>query len=58
MSEFKSVDALKDLLTTAEEKQYKKFFNKMQHDNRFEKLIQAMTTDRLRGGSSLKKYRI
>lgn len=37
---------------------YQELFYELQHDKRFEKLIQAMTTDRLRGGSSLKKYRI
>lgn len=38
-------------------KNYEDFKYAMQHDKNFEKMIQSMTTDRLFGGSSLKKYR-
>ena len=39
-------------------KNYEDFFYAAQHDKRFEKMVQAMTVDKLFGGSSLKKYRI
>ena len=39
-------------------KNYDEFIYAMQHDKKFESLIKSMTTDRLFGGSSLKKYHI
>lgn len=36
---------------------YNDFIQKMQHDPKFEKMMQAMTTDRVFGGSSLKKFK-
>lgn len=39
-------------------KNYEDFFYAAQHDKRFEKMVQAMTVDKLFGGSSLKKYRV
>ena len=36
---------------------YEDFKNAMQHDKNFEKMVRAMTTDKLFGGSSLKKYK-
>ena len=39
-------------------KNYEEFFYAAQHDKRFEKMVQAMTVDKLFGGSSLKKYRV
>lgn len=36
---------------------YNDFVRQMQHDPQFEKMLQAMTVDRLVGGSSLKKYK-
>lgn len=39
-------------------KNYEEWFYAAQHDKRFEKMIQSMTTDRLSGGSSLKKYNV
>ena len=36
---------------------YEQFKYQMQHDKSFEKMIKAMTVDRLFGGSSLKKYK-
>lgn len=36
---------------------YKEFVYRLQHDKSFEKMVKAMTTDRLFGGSSIKKYR-
>lgn len=39
-------------------KNYDEFIYAMQHDKKFESLIKSMTTDRLFGGSSLKKYRV
>lgn len=35
---------------------YEDFKYKMQHDSQFEKMVRAMTVDRMFGGSSLKKY--
>lgn len=39
-------------------KNYEEFFYAAQHDKRFEKMVQAMTVDKLFGGSSLKKFHI
>ncbi|MCM1220285.1 MAG: hypothetical protein NC548_37960 [Lachnospiraceae bacterium] len=39
-------------------KNYNEFINALQHDKRFENMIRAMTTDRMFGGSSLKKYHL
>lgn len=36
---------------------YEEFKTELQHDKNFEKMIMAMTTDRLFGGSSLAKYK-
>lgn len=36
---------------------YSDFMRKMQHDKKFEKMICDMTTERMVGGSSLRKYR-
>lgn len=36
---------------------YNDFVRQMQHDPQFDKMLQAMTVDRLVGGSSLKKYK-
>ena len=36
---------------------YNDFVRQMQHDPQLEKMLQAMTVDRLVGGSSLKKYK-
>ena len=36
---------------------YEQFKSALQHDRNFEKMIRAMTTDQLFGGSSLKKYK-
>lgn len=35
---------------------YEEFKHAMQHDKEFEKMVQAMTTDKLTGGSKLRKY--
>ena len=37
---------------------YEQFKYALQHDKQFEKVVQAMTTERAAGGSSLKKYNI
>ncbi len=36
---------------------YEEFKSKLQHDKKFENMIRAVTTDRLFGGSSLKKHK-
>ena len=36
---------------------YDEFVEKLKHDGKFEKFVQAMTTDRLVGGSKLAKYK-
>lgn len=36
---------------------YEEFKTELQHDKNFKKMIMAMTTDRLFGGSSLAKYK-
>ena len=36
---------------------YEQFKYAMQHDKNFEKMVRAMTVDRMFGGSSLKKYK-
>ena len=39
-------------------KNYNEFLYALQHDKRFESMVRAMTTDRIFGGSSLKKYHL
>lgn len=38
-------------------KNYDEFLYALQHDNKFEKIVRAMTTDKIFGGSILKKYK-
>lgn len=39
-------------------KNYDEFMHTLQHDKKFETMVRAMTTDRIFGGSSLKKYHL
>ena len=38
-------------------KNYDEFLYALQHDTKFEKIVRAMTTDKIFGGSMLKKYK-